>query len=213
MSDDSVWASGLLVFYEIFRFLEEAMVRLRGTPVGEYNFEELMRTRAFEKDLEFYLGKDWVKNYNVRESVAKYLIHLQEIEKKTPLLLIAYIYHMYMGLLSGGQILNRKRALARKLLPFRKRSQGGDAVTDFGEHKIFNIKKKIVETTNNIALTLDSETKAMLIEESKMVFILNNSMVKTIDGATYVLLKKLVLFILVVCILYYCFCLIWRLMF
>lgn len=204
MSDDSVWASGLLLFYEIFRFLEEAMVRMRGTPVGEYNFEELMRTQAFEKDLEFYLGKDWVNSYSPGESVTKYLIHLQEIEKKTPILLIAYIYHLYMGLLSGGQILNRKRALAKKLFPFGKRSHGGNAVTDFGEHKIFDIKKKVVDTTNQIALTLDPKTKEMLIEESKIVFILNNSMVKTIHRTNVVLLKKFVAFVFAVYFLYYC---------
>lgn len=198
MSDNSVWAEGLLVFYEIFRFLEEAMVRLKGTPVGEYNFEELMRTEAFQKDLDFYLGEDWTKDYSPRESVTKYLIHLQELERKTPILLIAYIYHLYMGLLSGGQLLSKKRGLMKKFIPFGKEEVGGNAVTSFGDHKIVNIKKKIVDTTNSIALVLDYKAKELLINESKMVFTLNNAMIKTIHGTTYILLKKVILLLAMV---------------
>lgn len=198
MSDNSVWAEGLLVFYEIFRFLEEAMVRLKGTPVGEYKFEELMRTEAFQKDLDFYLGEDWTKDYSPRESVTKYLIHLQELEKKTPILLVAYIYHLYMGLLSGGQLLNQKRRLMKKFIPFGKEEVGGNAVTSFGDHKITNIKKKIVDTTNSIALVLDYKAKELLIDESKMVFTLNNAMIKTIHGTTFILLKKVILLLAIV---------------
>lgn len=198
MSDNSVWAEGLLVFYEIFRFLEEAMVRLKGTPVGEYKFDELMRTEAFQKDLEFYLGEDWTKDYSPRESVTKYLIHLQELEKKTPILLVAYIYHLYMGLLSGGQLLNQKRRLMKKFIPFGKEEVGGNAVTSFGDQKVANIKKKIVDTTNSIALVLDYKAKELLINESKMVFTLNNAMIKTIHGTTFILLKKVILLLAIV---------------
>lgn len=198
MSDNSVWAEGLLVFYEIFRFLEEAMVRLKGTPVGEYKFDKLMRTEAFQKDLEFYLGEDWTKDYSPRESVTKYLIHLQELEKKTPILLVAYIYHLYMGLLSGGQLLNQKRRLMKKFIPFGKEEVEGNAVTSFGDHKIANIKKKIVDTTNSIALVLDYKAKELLIDESKMVFTLNNAMIKTIHGTTFILLKKVILLLAIV---------------
>ena len=37
MSDDSVWAEGLLVFYEVFRFLEGAVQRTKDSLLGEYN--------------------------------------------------------------------------------------------------------------------------------------------------------------------------------
>ena len=64
--DDSVWADGLLVFYEIFRYLEGAMDRLKNTKVGLLNIPGLQRTEAFEEDLEYYLGKGWMKNYTPR---------------------------------------------------------------------------------------------------------------------------------------------------
>lgn len=64
--DDSVWADGLLVFYEVFRYLEGAMIRLRNTKIGLLPLSELQRTEAFERDLDHYLGKGWRKNYSPR---------------------------------------------------------------------------------------------------------------------------------------------------
>lgn len=185
------------MFYEIFRFLEEAILRLKNTPVGEFNFEEMLRTEAFQKDLDFYLGKNWTDNYMPRESVAKYLLHLQEIEKRDPIILIAYIYHLYMGLLSGGQILNKKRTLTKKLLLTGEQDLG-NAVTSFGNHSIASIKKKIVDTTNNIAIGLDDRTRELLLEESKKVFELNNAMVKTIKGTNAVIFKKVFDFLTII---------------
>ena len=46
------------------------------------------------------------------KALVKYIDHLKHIaEEDEPLLLVAYIYHLYMGLLSGGQILSKKRQL------------------------------------------------------------------------------------------------------
>ena len=39
-----------------------------------------------------------------RPSVVKYLHHLAVVQEEMPDLLIPYIYHLYMGLLSGGQV-------------------------------------------------------------------------------------------------------------
>lgn len=64
--DDSVWADALLVFYEVFRYLEGAMIRLRNTKIGLLPLSELQRTEAFERDLDHYLGKGWRKNYSPR---------------------------------------------------------------------------------------------------------------------------------------------------
>lgn len=64
--DDSVWADGLLVFYEIFRYLEGAMIRLENTKVGQLRLPGLERTEAFEEDLRHYLGNDWLRTYTPR---------------------------------------------------------------------------------------------------------------------------------------------------
>nr|XP_050848452.1 heme oxygenase 1 isoform X1 [Vespula vulgaris] len=193
--DDSVWADGLLVFYEIFRYLEGAMIRLKNTKIGLLRLTELQRTEAFEQDLEYYLGKGWMKNYSPRDSVIKYLMRLREIEDTEPALLMAYIYHLYMGLLSGGIILRRKRQLMQKISLFKEITSSGNNITDFGNHSILELKRDLRETMNKIAETLDEDTKNKLIEESKIVYALNNEIIRSVRGAGTVIFKKIFYFI------------------
>ncbi|KOX70144.1 Heme oxygenase [Melipona quadrifasciata] len=198
--DDSVWADGLLIFYEIFRYLELAMIRWKHTEVGSLLQDELRRTEAFERDLEFYLGKEWTKNYNPRGSVTKYLNHLKEIENTEPILLLAYIYHLYMGLLSGGIILRKKRQVMQKIWPFKGSQTTVNNITDFGNSNIYELKRNMRDTMNSIAKTLDEDTKNKLIEESKMVFTLNNEIIRSIEGAGTILIKKTMYFVIPVMI-------------
>ncbi|CAK9800301.1 Heme oxygenase 1 [Anthophora quadrimaculata] len=187
--DDSIWADGLLVFYEIFRYLELAMIKWKHTEIGFFLTDDhLLRTEAFERDLEFYLGKEWKKDYTPRSSVIKYLTHLKEIEntEETPILLAAYIYHLYMGLLSGGIILHKKRFL-KKIWSFKSFQTDGNNITDFGNSNIFELKRYMRDTMNRIAETLDDATKHKLIEESKTVFALNNEIIKSVKDAGTVL--------------------------
>ncbi|KAK1130267.1 hypothetical protein K0M31_018405 [Melipona bicolor] len=193
--DDSVWTDGLLIFYEIFRYLELAMIRWKHTEVGSLLQDELRRTEAFECDLEFYLGKEWIKNCNPRGSVTKYLNHLKEIENTEPILLLAYIYHLYMGLLSGGIILRKKKQAMQKIWPF-KGSQTAVNIIDFGNSNIYELKRNMRDTMNSIAETLDEDTKNKLIEESKMVFTLNNEIIRSIEGVGTILIKKTMYFVI-----------------
>ncbi|KAJ8687703.1 hypothetical protein QAD02_023497 [Eretmocerus hayati] len=197
--DNKVWADGLLVFYEIFRYLEGAMLRLRNTKVGQLRVEGLQRTEAFEKDLEYYLGRGWMKNYTPRDSVARYLMRLREVEDTDSLLLMAYIYHLYMGLLSGGIILRKKRQLIQKMSPFKDKvtNNDGNNLTDFGEFNIYELKSELRSSMNRIAETLDEDTKNRLLEESKTVYILNNEIIQSVQGAGNVIMKKLVYLLLI----------------
>jgi heme oxygenase 2 len=179
LNNDEVWADGLLVFYEIFKYLEEN-VSSTVLPV------ELHRTQQFENDLEFYKGRDWQKTYKVREQVQMYLNHLYQINEKNPILLIAYVYHLYMGLLSGGQILAKKRKIFN-----RKENEQRDDQPDIEPG--FNLtsfpNKSIVEMKNNLRHTIDESSKDFheklrqdLIEESKKVFELNNVVIQSVEG-------------------------------
>ncbi len=49
MSADGVWAEGLLVFYEVFQYLEGALDRYSHTLVGEVDIPGIRRKEAFEK--------------------------------------------------------------------------------------------------------------------------------------------------------------------
>lgn len=170
------------------------MDRHKEENLGKMVVEGMFRTEAFEKDLIHYLGSDWKKTYIIRPAVAKYLSHLQSLERDNPDYLIAYVYHLYMGLLSGGQILKSKRMVMKKFKFSKSSSEEGENVTNFGDHNIYNIKCKIRSNVNEIAENLDEKTKDKILEESKNVFLLNNEIVNTIEGAGAILMKKLFIF-------------------
>lgn len=194
MSDNKVWADGLQIFYEIFRFLE------RNTP-AEWLPAEYHRTTAFESDLAYYLGDDWQSDYTVRESVHKYLNHLEEIKNKDKKLLIAYVYHLYMGLLSGGQILQKKRKLMNNIVS--SGNDGGCAVTSFEGYTIGDLKKRMRQLVDDLGDEWDEEIKSAVIQESRHVFELNNEIVATVQGAGRVALFKIGIATLVVVVAYF----------
>ena len=95
--------------------------------MGDLDIEGLRRSHALEKDLDHFFGPSWRTKENP-EAVTKYIEHLQKIaDEDEPQLLIAYIYHLYMGLLSGGQILAKKR----QLFGTDSKNSPGTAVTTF----------------------------------------------------------------------------------
>ena len=185
-----MWAEGLLVFYDVFAHLESAMDRLGDSLVGELDITGMRRSAAFEADLSHYLGADWRANHVPRPAVQRYLDHLRQLESDEPHLLMAYIYHLYMGLLSGGQVLRGKRQLIGRV--FGGGADGaGNAVTDYGPHKIRQLKIQLAAAMNSAAEQLDDVTRGQLIDESREVFVRNNEIVATVRGANQVVLKKL----------------------
>lgn len=188
LSDNNVWAEGLLVFYEIFRYLEENVPEDMLPP-------EFHRTVAFEKDLQHYLGENWKRGYEIRDSVKMYLKHLYDVKKNSPILLLAYVYHLYMGLLSGGQILQKKRSFN----PLRHGNRPGEAVTYFEGHTIGELKTKMRSLVDTKAEEFDESMKVLLIAESKMVFHLNNEIVRTVRGVNMVNIRKfgIILFVVI----------------
>lgn len=187
LNNNDIWSEGLLVFYEIFRYLEENVSE--NILPREYH-----RKEEFEKDLDFYKGPDWKKTYKIRVSVQKYLNHLYEINEKNPLLLIAFCYHLYMGLLSGGQILSKKRKLANKLIARQRDDdviEPGNHLTSFPNKSILEMKNKFRHIIDEFSKDFDEELRGELIVESKMVFELNNDIIKSIEGVGAQLTKNL----------------------
>lgn len=160
------------------------------------------RTEAFEKDLIFYLGVNWKQTYEIRESVAGYLKHLQDVKNRSPILLLAYVYHLYMGLLSGGQILVKKRRL-NPLSSAIDPIGDGEAVTHFGDHTIAELKTQMRTLVDTLAADFDESTKTLLIAESKMVFHLNNEIVRTVRGVNRVNIRKFGIVLVVVIGIFY----------
>ena len=93
------------MFFQLEKSLDEYPA------LAELDIEGIRRTEALEEDLDHFFGKSW-RSKEDPEALVKYVDHLKQIaENDEPLLLVAYIYHLYMGLLSGGQILSKKRQL------------------------------------------------------------------------------------------------------
>uniref|UniRef100_A0A2A4K4E4 Heme oxygenase n=1 Tax=Heliothis virescens TaxID=7102 RepID=A0A2A4K4E4_HELVI len=109
LRDEEVWGGGLFIFYHIFGFLEDAKERLHMPDFDKlFVNKALYRKKAFEDDLTHYLGENW-RSIPKAMALENYIEHLQELERSSPQLLMAYVYHLYLGLLSGGQILAKKR--------------------------------------------------------------------------------------------------------
>lgn len=193
MSDDSVWAEGLLVFYEIFAFLEKALVDHSDSLLGDLLIPGMARSAAIEADLSHYLGQDWRESYTVRPEVQDYLEHLKNLEKDRPYLLIPYIYHLYMALFSGGQVMKAKRMLM---------SGGrGSEVLNFGDVALGTLKKQMRKSVNDVAEELDDDTKEDILKESVEVFKRNNVIIGSVEGVDRVLKRRLIKLLIAVLML------------
>jgi len=196
ISDDSVWAEGLLVFYEIFKYLESALERRADSLMGDLMLPGMARTKALEADLAYYLGPDWREGYTLRPQVSAYLSHLTGLEAKDPYLLTPYIYHLYMGLFSGGQILGAKRLLSLNPLASGSKDEEGGArsglaVTYYGDLAIGTLKKQLKKAINDMAEELDEDTKEAIVKEGIKCFELNNTIISSVKGVDRVLKRRL----------------------
>ncbi|KAG7296624.1 hypothetical protein JYU34_020440 [Plutella xylostella] len=185
LRDEEVWGKGLFVFYHVFAYLEDARARL---DLPEFNSlfcnKVLFRKSAFEEDLRHYLGEDF-QSLPKSPALENYLQHLRDLERDSPALLMAYVYHLYLGLLSGGQILSKKR----KMFGDKNNSTNEykDKVTDFMGSDISQIKNDFKAAMNKIAESMSAEEQDAFIEESNRVFLMNNLIVNSVEGQNKVL--------------------------
>ncbi|XP_049881368.1 heme oxygenase 1 [Pectinophora gossypiella] len=185
LNDETVWGGGLFIFYHVFAFLEDAKERLNMPDFNKMFVHKILyRKSAFEEDLNHYLGENW-QAIPKSEALELYLKHLQELEKENPQLLMAYAYHLYLGLLSGGQILARKRKMFGGSNSTKETHK--DKVTDFSDVEISQLKKDFRQVMNEIADTMTEQQKEEFIQESNQVFILNNLIVNSVGGQYRVL--------------------------
>jgi len=182
LSDPNVWYQGLLVFSKIFFKLESCLDQCPS--LEELDLGGLRRTKAFEQDLDYFYGTKWRKE-NDNEAVQKYIDHLDQLANEEPLLLIAYIYHLYMGLLSGGQILSKKKYLFGS-----KDDNDPNAVTTFDDSPSA-LKKKLRTATITITQDLDKDLQQQIVEEGVNVFKFNNSIIHTVEGVDEIFYKKI----------------------
>lgn len=172
------------MFYEIFKYLESNVP-------DSLLPKEMHRRAAFEADLDFYLTPNWRVDYEPGEAVKKYIDHLETVKAKNPVLLFAYVYHLYMGLLSGGQILQKKRALAGKWGKVDETNDGRMVTTYPADQPIAEMKNRMRTLVDTLAEKWDDQFQSEFMLECKFVFELNNRVVQTITSADKVGRKRL----------------------
>nr|AAV91359.1 heme oxygenase [Lonomia obliqua] len=99
---------------------------------------------------------------------------------------MVYVYHLYLGLLSGGQILAKKR----KVFGQDKNPETNmyiDRVTDFAGVDIGQLKRDFRQAMNVIADKMTELERKAFIDESSQVFVMNNLIVNSIGGQSKVL--------------------------
>lgn len=169
--------------------------------------EEYHRMENFERDLCFYKGDSWKENYKPREAVCKYLSHLNRIKETNSLLLIPYVYHLYLGLLSGGQILVKKRQLKSKFTGSDNNEDEvnitpGNALLSFPDRSLFELKNNLKATIDEYAKNFDDDLRREMIVESQKVFELNNMLINSVEGVAAQNFKLLGYFFLVIFSIY-----------
>ncbi|KAJ2938728.1 hypothetical protein O0L34_g3338 [Tuta absoluta] len=185
LRDETVWGGGLFVFYHIFAHLEDAKERLNMPDFNKLFVHKILhRKNAFEEDLTHYLGGNW-RSLPKSQALENYLDHLQGLERDNPTMLMAYVYHLYLGLLSGGQILSKKRKVFGEGTPTKDAYV--DKVTNFTDVDIPKLKNDFRKAMNEIAEKQTEEWRKAFIEESGQVFLMNNLIVDSVGGQNQVL--------------------------
>ena len=131
LTSPGLYGEALALFYPIFAKIEDIIELQKGhKQIGKiYPLLELMRRApGFRKDMEYYLTSD--RRAELDQMVQRgensvmedFLQHLDRISKEDPVLILAYIYHEYAGILAGGQIIKR---IVQKALGLSKDSDDG----------------------------------------------------------------------------------------
>jgi heme oxygenase len=188
LTSPALYGEALGLFLPVFEKMEAIILRNSKHPqIGKLipMMDVLVRSPGFRADIAYYLAtdrrealaKEWKNGGN--SIVAEYVGHLEELEKKDPVLVLAYAYHLYGGVLAGGQIIARMVGKAMGLPTDQREGVEVFQVRDDDSISNNGVFQKL-KTIFNEELNLPDEARNALIEEGKEVFRLNNALVGTV---------------------------------
>lgn len=179
LTDVALYADTLSQFYFVFRSIEEGLRRVKktleeGPGAGDGRIQALyldpmLRTEAFERDLEFFLGPEWKQRVKPSTQAQAYCDRIFEVADTQPILLVAYVHTMYLALTAGGQIL---KGLIRRTLGLS--GDNGLGIFEFSDLKHQELRKLILERING--LELSQVERDAIIQEAVRIFQMNNSL-------------------------------------
>jgi len=155
---DELWFRALTRFELVFSELEDALDNVED--LEAFDIPGIRIKHHISEDLDNYYGKD-----RKTDSAAgkMWISTVRKLRDEDPRLIAAYIYHMYLGLYSGGKILRHKFKLPGQTLDLDERSN--------------NVKSSLKTAMKNLVLS-DAALAQKLIEHSENLFKLNNLIIK-----------------------------------
>ena len=90
LTDTKLWATAVANFYFVFQTLEQCIETNSGHAIlGQLNNKQLFRSKQFEDDLEFYLGRTWRAQIQISDEARDYCDRLMQLSDENPTLLVA----------------------------------------------------------------------------------------------------------------------------
>jgi len=175
LTSKPLYAETLSLFLPIYAFLEEALERNKDHPQLGLLYPllpELERAPGFEKDVEFYRGKDVIIEKSV--PVEEYVAYLKELEETSPVALLAWYYHMYMAIFAGGFIIKKTVMKTMRL----SSEEGVQAfVFETPPNRVRDNLKQIFNDMN-----LSAAQEEIVIREGPKVFMRNDALMENLRG-------------------------------
>lgn len=192
LTDIKVYGSVLKDFCFVFQTIEDGLdIHKDKDYISPLRRKLWYRAEQFEKDVTFYLGSDWKSQYQPSAAGKKYLDRLNEIIETDPLLLVAYVATIHLGMLAGGQIM---KGIIKKTLGLN----GDEGTEVFAYDDPKSVKMQLKDTINNLGL--DREAIEKIFVEKNLVFQMNGDVIANVP-VTLGSFQRLFKFIIVVIVL------------
>ncbi|ESN90403.1 hypothetical protein HELRODRAFT_70990 [Helobdella robusta] len=102
LTDVKVWSQAIADFYFVFRQIEIALEKLKSDArLNVLHFcaePEFRRTELFQKDLQYYMGDDWMTTAKPSEVAVNYCARIEEVSNTKPVLIIAFVNFSFIFL-------------------------------------------------------------------------------------------------------------------
>ncbi|PRW60607.1 40S ribosomal S21-2 [Chlorella sorokiniana] len=150
-------------FVELEAALRKAMDADKRVGALRPTLEPLWRVPAYEKDLEFYLGKDYAEQIPRNAAIQAYVDRCRQLADSQPLLLLAHAFTQHTAGLSGGRVLKK---MARKYMQLPE--DQGTAIFEFPGG--VELKEAFKERLDEVGRGLSEEETQQILDEQIVAF-------------------------------------------
>jgi len=188
LTSPSLYGEAVALFAPVFAKIENIIEQHKDHPqIGKiYPILDLIRrTPGCEADMEYFLTTDRRIELEVLQkdksisALDEYLRYLDKISKEDPILMLAFVYHQYAGVLAGGQLI---KAMVRKAMGLSKDTNEGVEIfcmkDDVAAKDVMARLRRILNEDIDLS---EGECKR-LADEGATVFQLNDQLIRSISG-------------------------------